>query len=602
MDINDQPLEERHITVKRKYTENHPALKVGKAAKIRNRVLETIKDGKLTREEFDTVLREMSTDTGRWMRRNANYFNVSEDGISLSKTGKRILSELIPASTVNEKASAFKQANVMAEEIFGEFGIATLDYDQIARVIDIKRADKLAKKYGEDSFMALTELDMEELLNKNPKLVIENKTNNMKNKLVFESFDEFVNSLNEATVVMDATDPKSKILAKLLKKHKVTMEVIDNDGPSGWPEVELTGDRKDLEKVLASEDGWDDADLAEYIEESNGTFTVKVDSLNEALVNESFGSMELAKLFTRTNGKLDKDLAKAFYGSTRIAMDKVEDEDLITTDPQTAYKAKQTNSIIFYISDNEKVNPHAPYDVYSSNKTIPGGGYLLAVTSGGNKFYDNAWQRHSKDRTLKQVDNNPSDSIGIGKKYSGWDATGLYNVKRIAEVADRAIVINIDLLQQKYSTVNKRDERSAAKSGATAFKSDKDFKQENKARYTQILQTKAAALPLDSIVSDAIDVLTLQIKNGLTKGEKGRYGDIIIGLDPSGREAKLRDASAHMSNILDDYSRYCDAVRSEEETKERYGSAESWYGKNIKEYALSIKNRVDKIESFSYVW
>ena len=146
MDINDQPLEERHITVKRKYTENHPALKVGKAAKIRNRVLETIKDGKLTREEFDTVLREMSTDTGRWMRRNANYFNVSEDGISLSKTGKRILSELIPASTVNEKASAFKQANVMAEEIFGEFGIATLDYDQIARVIDIKRADKLAKK------------------------------------------------------------------------------------------------------------------------------------------------------------------------------------------------------------------------------------------------------------------------------------------------------------------------------------------------------------------------------------------------------------------------------------------------------------------------
>ena len=57
------------------------------------------------------------------------------------------------------------------------------------------------------------------------------------------------------------------------------------------------------------------------------------------------------------------------------------------------------------------------------------------------------------------VDNNPTDSIGIGKKYKGWDATGLYNVKRIAEVADRAIVINVDLLQQKYSTVNKRNDR-----------------------------------------------------------------------------------------------------------------------------------------------
>ena len=46
---NNQPIEERHITVKRKYTENHPAVKVGKAARIRNKVLEAIKDGKLTK-------------------------------------------------------------------------------------------------------------------------------------------------------------------------------------------------------------------------------------------------------------------------------------------------------------------------------------------------------------------------------------------------------------------------------------------------------------------------------------------------------------------------------------------------------------------------
>ena len=611
MDINDQPLEERHITVKRKYTENHPALKVGKAAKIRNRVLETIKDGKLTREEFDTVLREMSTDTGRWMRRNANYFNVSEDGISLSKTGKRILSELIPASTVNEKASAFKQANVMAEEIFGEFGIATLDYDQIARVIDIKRADKLAKKYGEDSFMALTELDMEELLNKNPKLVIENKTNNMKNKLVFESFDEFVNSLNEATVEVDATDPKSKDLKKLLKKNNVDMKIITMNGPGGgWPLVELSGDKKDLIKVLADCDyGWCDEDMEEFIEESNGTFTVKVDSLNEALVNEAFGSQRLAQLFMGTNGKLDKHLAKAFYGSTKVAMDKVQDEDIISTDPQTAYKAKQTNTIVFYISDNEKENPHAPSDGYRSNQTIPGGGYLLAVTSGGNKFYDQVWssssrysRRKNDDRNLKMVDNNPTDSIGISKKYKGWDATGLYNVKRIAEVADRAIVINVDLLQQKYSTANKRDERSAAKAGAIAFKSHADFKQENKTRYEQILATKAAALPLDKMVADAIDTLTQQIKDGLSKGEKTKYGEISIGTNKKGNHVKMKDASNHMSNILDDYSRYCDYVQQEEESDKRYGSSESWYQREVKNYAKRIKDGVNKIESFDYAW
>ena len=93
--------------------------------------------------------------------------------------------------------------------------------------------------------------------------------------------DAYESVVTEASVVMDATDPKSKTLAKLLKKHKVSMEVIDQDGPSGFPEVELTGARKDLEAVLASEDGWDDAGLNDYIEESNDTFNVKVKSLEE---------------------------------------------------------------------------------------------------------------------------------------------------------------------------------------------------------------------------------------------------------------------------------------------------------------------------------
>jgi hypothetical protein len=74
---------------------------------------------------------------------------------------------------------------------------------------------------------------------------------------------------NEATVEVDATDPKDKNLAKLLKKHKVSLEVINKNGPSGWPEVKLTGDIKDLKAVLAdSEYGWDDEGLADYIEES----------------------------------------------------------------------------------------------------------------------------------------------------------------------------------------------------------------------------------------------------------------------------------------------------------------------------------------------
>lgn len=73
---------------------------------------------------------------------------------------------------INEKASAFKQANDMAEDMFGEFGIATLRGDQVSRILDIKKADRLAKKqFGELGFMSLSEDEMEELLNKNPKLI-----------------------------------------------------------------------------------------------------------------------------------------------------------------------------------------------------------------------------------------------------------------------------------------------------------------------------------------------------------------------------------------------------------------------------------------------
>ena len=529
MDINES-IQERHITVKRKYTENHPAVKVGKAAKIRNKVLEAIKDGKLTKDEFESIVREMTVDSTRWLRRNSTYFNVSEDGITLSKTGKRVLNELAPVETeleINEKASAFKQANVMAEEIFGEFGIATLDYDQISRVIDIKRADKLAKKYGEDSFMALTELDMEELLNKNPKLVKENKSNNMKSKLVFESFSEFVESLSAST--NESTE----------------------------------------------------------------------------MLTEAFKSSLLASLFNNKYGKFDKNLAKAFYGTARVKMDLIEDEDLLTLDPQTAYKNKQDDTIIFYLSDTPKENPHAPSDAWADHKHIPGEGYLLAVASGDNAFYTRAWgSRYSRngEQSLKRVENGSTDSIGISKKYKGWDGTGLYNVKRIAEVADRAIVLNMALLRQKYSSANQRADRAAAKAGAIAFKSDKDFKKDNMDRYTIILQNKAIKLPLDKMVADAIDTLANQIKTGLAKGETTKYGEISIGTNKKGNHVKMRDASNHMSNILDNYSRYCDYVEQEKESKERYGDAESWYAKSIKQYAKQIKDDISKIESFDYAW
>jgi predicted DNA-binding WGR domain protein len=781
--------EGKKLQIKRKYTENHPAQTVGKTANVRNAVLQAIKDGVVTREEFNKILSELSTSSSQWASRNRKYFNVSEEGVKLSKWGRRILAEL--------------DETPKAAEVF------------------------------------------------------------------------------EATVVMDAMDPKSKILKKLLKKHKVTMKVLDPSGPSGWPEVELTGSREDLQSVLASPDGWDDPELGEYIEESVVNEKIKVTKsdwpnavvkykgkkyeiefddydviddhgnegkdlyfmgvdqeggnwevdvyadyrdevedihwdtliykgIDESVVNEAkfvkdfdkavldaetekdvlkvypkaefyvgkmshfFGELEpnlffkayYAKYYKQDTGKSikgdfkittvysekgsryvnlhveesaitenyeviysdgvsamkkfrsekqaldfmkktiasnkklrdiavykpgmhsttqtelvvkfwgdgsyldnvskrDKDLAakkleentnmkseinlfesfsdfvganflneaiksailrtvlsngregkeakknlsnlaKGFYNLSKVALDKIEDEDfIISNDVSKIFKNYGGSShVLFFISDNEKENPYYDHNNGSWNdyKMVPGGGIVLAAMSGDRQFYANEWSRWAGARSWSKQKKGDVDQIGINHKYRGWGASGLNNGKRIAEMSDRVIVINLELIRQKYSTQQLRDARKAAKADATAFKSDKDFRDANRNRYHKILADKAASLPLDKMVSDAIDKLAKQISDGLKKGEKTRYQEIKIGESPKGKEVKAKDASQHMSNILDDYSRYVDYIRQAEESEARYGEKESYYERESKNYAKQIKERINKIDSFDYAW
>jgi len=113
--------------------------------------------------------------------------------------------------------------------------------------------------------------------------------------------DKLEENLNEATVVMDAIDPKSKTLKKLLKKYNVKMKVLTMNGPGGnWPEVEMTGSREDLQSVLADPNGWDDPELGEYIEESN---ILEARSINK-----------ISKEFGETVNKM-KDIVKIYIAA-----------------------------------------------------------------------------------------------------------------------------------------------------------------------------------------------------------------------------------------------------------------------------------------------
>lgn len=332
------------------------------------------------------------------------------------------------------------------------------------------------------------------------------------------------------------------------------------------------------------------------------------DFVGANFVNEALGSQILSQVFmSNRQGTYAKQnlsvLAKGFYGYTKVALDKIQDEDFIVShDPQKVFNNYGASHIIFFVSDNEKENPYAPADAYSSQRVVPGGGVLLAAMSGDKMFFSNEWSRWSGGGTWKKEKKGNDSQIGINHKYRGWDATGLNNGKRIAEVSDRAIVVNVDLLKQKYSTEQLRAARAEAKAGATAFQSDKDFKKANSARYHQILSQKAASLPLDTMVEEAIDKLTKQIQDGLKAGEKTQWNEIKIGQSPKGRDVKARDAASHMSSILDDYERYCDYIKQAEQSEERYGERESYYERESKDYAKRIKDKINQIDTFDYAW
>ena len=131
--------------------------------------------------------------------------------------------------------------------------------------------------------------------------------------------------------------------------------------------------------------------------------------------------------------------------------------------------------------------------------------------------------------------------------------------------------------------------------------SDKDFKKQNLERYQNILATRAANDDIDGLVKGAIEELTDQIKAAVNKSEFGRYGEILIGLDPKGREVRISDASSIMSKILGDYSRYVE-YKNTAATYTAQGERSSYYDKEAANYAKSLKDRANKIKKYDYAW
>lgn len=334
-------------------------------------------------------------------------------------------------------------------------------------------------------------------------------------------------------------------------------------------------------------------------------------------LNEDFASPILRKILVGTPGKngwgtgYRKEIAQAFYNMSKVALDKVEDADIKKMDPVDAYKnlKKQggvggTDLIVFYMSEKGTTNPYAKE---SYNKTIAPG-TILGVASGDNKFYSINYSRYAAKNNPKAsnvMGQGSGDNLGVQKTGSGYGSTGLYNVKRVAEVADVAYVINLSDLRTRYGTKEKIELRTSQKSGAVAFMTADQFKKDNMNRYREILKDRAAAGGTDMIIKGvqaAIQTVSDAMTAAIGSMTMGKYSDIIVGKDPKGREVKASDAANFMRNVLDNFERYISAMKQAEEYKKQGRDRDSYYDEQAKSYALELKKQINKARNMDYAW
>ncbi len=94
-------INESKISYKRKYTESFPSKNAYTNSKIKTKLIEAIADGVLTNEEFDKILKELDANK-RWVSRNSHIFKMNEEGITLSKIGKRMYEKSKSSKEINE--------------------------------------------------------------------------------------------------------------------------------------------------------------------------------------------------------------------------------------------------------------------------------------------------------------------------------------------------------------------------------------------------------------------------------------------------------------------------------------------------------------------
>lgn len=699
-----ESLDEGKIVLKRKYTENYPEKNVRQKASIRNTIIEALRDKKLTLSEFNEIVAQHSKSPSKWTKRNARFFNIKEDNVTLSGYGTKIANTIQPVNEGRkpitkkhwDKAdddqkeewllSAFSDSDDAEEYIDADWNDlpdeATSNmYESVNEAKAPKNWDSMftmkaieAYKNGEfdlEDDKSIAEWDKEYNGGRAPKPAfntkevvsyaiktgkkpngdkidesakLEDTVRHLSDKQYNELAKEYkINPDSREDMEDFVRGCSDKDAKKIIKKYSQIKEMVytaftDFVNESYIAEGKWTKDKlikafgnndkyhdayivvKGEKYIVYNPDGnnpdndamWGDKTVVALVPNDGDDREFKYSEIEDfilesAEINEALKSSKLRGLLSMKQSP--KSLLKGIYGQTKIALDKVEDHQIVDIDPKDGPKQ---DGYVFYYTTQEKENPYAPGQHY--NLSFPANS-LLALAKGKRVFYvQSRWSRkgaYQYSLTTKPDGgrSTSSTSIGPNKSYSGWDASGLGSLARVIAIADAAFVVNPEALE---TTGELLMQRSQAKEGAVAFKDDKEFKDANMARYKEILTKRSSTLDVDKEIVKAIEEVADIMKAGIKNKKKDKYNQIIMGTGKNGRTFRINDLSNFTNNLMSDYERWAQYTNEAENAKARLEKEgadkkeEQWEVKyNEREalkYAKDIKDRLKKLKSKNLAW
>ena len=308
--------------------------------------------------------------------------------------------------------------------------------------------------------------------------------------------------------------------------------------------------------------------IAEVIAQKSGLITEKFESKTAAM---------MFKKLERSDQNFFQGMANSYDIDWRNA-------------PESAWgKGANPKLVNFFFVNKQKKNPFVGYNDYQTT-VYPG---LIGVTRGKEKLhivrsrYD-VLPRVAGEKTAKRGFRGRTDRDAMGSGIKN-----LNNYKRFAEVADE--VITLDLNQLPSAKQLKLD-RAEAKKGATALIDAKNVLEQNRRRYTKLLQAKVLAQGpnalkemLDeatAIVQKTVSFNTDMLKKGLVNrgwdnfsSVSNTYNSMVSAYETYVREAASYNKSSQALGDMDDWQKSYVAKAAGE----------------VKGYLTNLKKTADKV-------